>query len=424
MQNTAKFSMNTKGVNARILSKAVILVAGKSTRTYPLTCTRPKSLLKVANKTILELILNNLPKSINEVFLIVNYKKEMIEEKFKSHYKNIKLNYIEQKETKGTGHALLQAEEFLKNEDTFLVMIGDDYFNAEDLAEATKETCAILAQETEQPQEYGVLSINEKNELIAIEEKPLKPKTKLVNTGVYVLSKKIFSVLAKIKKSKRGEYELTDAINRIAKESTIRVIKAKNWQPITYPWHLLDANKKLLHQLKFKNDGKIEPGVTIHGAVEIGKGTILKSGTYIEGPVLIGENCTIGPNCYMRADTTLGNKVKIGNAVEVKNCIIGDHTSIGHLSYVGDSVIGEHTNFGAGTIAANLRHDDMTVKSQVGKNLVDSKRRKLGTIIGDHVHTGVHTSIYPGRKLWPYTTTVPNEVVSKDIMQKQQKRGE
>ncbi|MBI5073376.1 NTP transferase domain-containing protein [Candidatus Woesearchaeota archaeon] len=414
MQNTSKFLMSTESANAGILSKAVILVAGKSTRTYPLTCTRPKALLKVANKTILEIMLDNLPKNITEIFLIVNYKKEMIQETFKSHYKNIKINYVEQKETKGTGHALLQAEQFLKNEDNFLVMIGDDYFSAEDLAAVSKHASTILAQEVEHPEWYGVLTTNAKNELVGIEEKPAKPKTNLVNTGVYVLSKEIFPLLAKVKKSKRGEYELTDAINIIAKTKPIAVVKAKDWQPMTYPWHLLDVNKKLLNQVKFKNDGKIEQGVTIHGAVEIGKGTILKSGTYIEGPVLIGENCTIGPNCYIRADTSLGNKVKIGNAVEVKNCVVGDHTSIGHLSYVGDSVIGEHVNFGAGTIAANLRHDDQTVKSQVGKNLVDSGRRKLGAIIGDHVHTGVHTSIYPGRKLWPHAATVPGEAVKKD----------
>ncbi|MEK6868452.1 MAG: DapH/DapD/GlmU-related protein, partial [Nanoarchaeota archaeon] len=146
----------------------------------------------------------------------------------------------------------------------------------------------------------------------------------------------------------------------------------------------------------------------------VGKGTIIKSGVYIEGPVLIGQNCTIGPNCYIRGETTLGDGAKIGNAVEVKNSIVGNKTSIGHLSYVGDSIIADHVNFGAGTIVANLKHDDSTIKSHVGKELVDSGRRKLGTIIGDGVHTGVHSSIYPGRKLWPNTTTAPGEIVKYD----------
>lgn len=397
-----------------MITKAIILVAGKSTRTFPLTETKPKALLKVANKTILSLLLDNLQGIVKEAILVVNYKKEMIEHEFGAAHKNIKITYVVQKETKGTGDALLAAELVVANaaDNEFLVIGGDDYFTGGDLVLLAKQKCAILGQEVENPSLYGVLHINEKNELVAIEEKPVKPKAKLVNTGAYVLSKEIFQGLKKIKKTQRGEYELTDAVVLLKNKPV--VVKRNGWLPITYPWHLLDVNKRLLAQIKFKNDGKIEPGVTIHGAVQVGKGTIIKSGAYIEGPVMIGENCIIGPNCYIRGETTLGDGVKIGNAVEVKNSVIGNKTSIGHLSYVGDSVIGNHVNFGAGTIAANLRHDDKTIQSHVGKDLVDSGRRKLGTIIGDGVHTGVHSSIYPGRKLWPNTATAPGEVVKYD----------
>jgi bifunctional UDP-N-acetylglucosamine pyrophosphorylase/glucosamine-1-phosphate N-acetyltransferase len=130
---------------------------------------------------------------------------------------------------------------------------------------------------------------------------------------------------------------------------------------------------------------------------------------------MIGENCTIGPNCFIRSCTTIGNDSKVGNAVEIKNSIIGDNTSIGHLSYVGDSVIGDYVNLGAGTITANLRHDDKNISSPVKGDMVDSGRRKLGAIIGDNVHTGINTSIYPGRKIWPEKTTLPGEIVSKDV---------
>ncbi len=411
-ENTPKFSMSE--ANAKILSKAIILVAGKSTRTFPLTATKPKALLKVANKTILSLLLDNLQGIVKEAVLVVNYKKEMIEHEFGTAYKNIKITYVVQKETKGTGDALLAVESVVANaaDNEFLVIGGDDYFSGEDLTLLAKQKCGILGQEVENPSLYGVLHINEKNELVAIEEKPAKPKAKLVNTGAYVLPKEIFQALKKIKKTQRGEYELTDGVVLVKNKPV--VVKGNGWLPITYPWHLLDINKRLLGHVKFKNDGKIEPGVTIHGAVQVGKGTIIKSGAYIEGPVMIGQNCTIGPNCYIRGETTLGDNVKIGNAVEVKNTIVGNKTSIGHLSYIGDSIIGEHVNFGAGTIAANLRHDDKTIQSHVGKDLVDSGRRKLGTIIGDGVHTGVHSSIYPGRKLWPNTTTAPGEVVKYD----------
>jgi UDP-N-acetylglucosamine diphosphorylase / glucose-1-phosphate thymidylyltransferase / UDP-N-acetylgalactosamine diphosphorylase / glucosamine-1-phosphate N-acetyltransferase / galactosamine-1-phosphate N-acetyltransferase len=395
------------------VSKAVILVAGKSTRTYPLTVTKPKALLKIGNQTMLSLLLDNLVGTVKEAILIVNYKKEMIKKAFGNKYKSIKLTYVHQTEAKGTGHALEQAESHLK-EESFIMFYGDDYIEKKDVQKLCKEKHALLCAEVEDPTQYGILEVNKKMELLKIEEKPAKPKTKLTNVGYYIFTKEIFDHLKKVKKSMRGEYELTDAVTAYTKVHPMKVIKSSTWIPITYPWHLLDANKKYLESTKFVNQGKIEPRVTIHGQVNIGKGTIVRSGAYIEGPVIIGEDCKIGPNCYIRPSTTLGNKVKIGNAVEVKNSIIGDNTSVGHLSYLGDSVIGDNVNFGAGTIVANLRHDNENMKSAVGKNLTDTGRRKLGVIIGDNVHTGIHTSIYPGRKLWPHTTTAPGEIVKKD----------
>jgi len=73
------------------------------------------------------------------------------------------------------------------------------------------------------------------------------------------------------------------------------------------------------------------------------------------------------------------------------------------------------TNLGAGTITANLRHDGRNHSSSVAGELLDTGRRKLGVIIGDNVHTGIHTSIYPGRKIWPEKSTLPGEIVRKDI---------
>jgi bifunctional UDP-N-acetylglucosamine pyrophosphorylase/glucosamine-1-phosphate N-acetyltransferase len=395
------------------MKQAVILVAGQSTRTMPLTGTRPKALLKVANKPVVEYILDALNECVKEVILVVNYKKEMIEQHIGKQYKNLTVKYVEQKQTKGTGHALQHVEQYIGNE-PFLVTVGDDYFDKIDILKMCAKSSAILVQELEHPEQYGIVSVDEKNQLRCIEEKPKKPKSNCVNTACYVLDKSIFPLLKKVKKSKRGEYELVDAVTTYASQKPVEVVKTKHWQPITYPWHILDANKKIVDSLKFKNNGKIEPSVTIHGAVQIGKGTVLKSGTYIEGPVLIGENCSIGPNCYIRASTTIGNHVKIGNAVEIKNSVINDYSNVGHLSYMGDSIVGEKVNCGAGTIAANLRHDNHSIKSMVNGILIDSGRRKLGAIIGDSVHTGIHTSIYPGRKLWPGTTTLPGECIQQD----------
>ncbi len=131
---------------------------------------------------------------------------------------------------------------------------------------------------------------------------------------------------------------------------------------------------------------------------------------------MVGENPTIGPKCHIRGSTTIGNNCKIGG-VDIKNSIFMDNVNMKNLSFAGDSVLGEGVNFGAGTITANWRHDNKSVLSMVKGSLVNTGRRKLGAIIGDNVHTGVHTSIYPGRKIWPNLSTRPGYIVQKDLME-------
>ncbi len=185
---------------------------------------------------------------------------------------------------------------------------------------------------------------------------------------------------------------------------------------IVHPWDLLRANELFVGSLNEpKIEGDIHPNAVIEGIIHLGPGSRVMPGVFIEGNVIIGANCKIGPNCYLRGSTSIGNKCHIGNAVEIKNSLILSGTNVGHLSYVGDSVLGEKVNFGAGTIVSNLRHDGKNHSSMVGGNLVDTGRRKFGTIVGDGVHTGINTSIYPGRKLWPGTFTLPGGIVRRDL---------
>ena len=160
----------------------------------------------------------------------------------------------------------------------------------------------------------------------------------------------------------------------------------------------------------------MEKNCQIEGAVIIGEKTIIKSGSYIEGPVYIGKNCQIGPNCYLKKYTTIRDNCRIGQAVEIKNSIVGENSNISHLSYVGDSIIGDNCNLGAGTIAANLRHDHATIRTKVNGGLVDTGRNKFGTVFGDNAKSGAGTIIYPGRKIWSNKSSIPGEVIKKDIV--------
>lgn len=391
--------------------KALILCAGKSTRTQPLTITRSKVLLKVGNKEIIKHTLDNLIGIVDEAILVIGYKKEMIIKSLGNEYNGLKISYIEQKEQLGTGHAVAIAKNFIK--DDFILIGGDDLFSKQDFKNVSKEEFAVIAQKVEDPSHYGVL-VEQNSFLKEIVEKPKTFVSDLVSTGCYKLTPKIFDYINNLKETSRGELEFVDAIAELMKTEKIKIIKTDDWVPISYAWNLLDANEKVLSNIKRKIDGVVEDHVTIKGEVIIGKGTTILSGAYIEGPVIIGENCKIGPNCYIRPSTSIGDNCHVGNGVEVKNIILGDNSNVPHLNYVGDSVIGENCNLGAGTIVANLRHNNKNMRTVIKDELVDTGRRKFGMIMADGVKTSINTSIYPGRKFWPNTSTKPGEIVDKD----------
>ncbi|MBT6230328.1 MAG: NTP transferase domain-containing protein [Candidatus Scalindua sp.] len=390
--------------------QAVIMAAGKSTRTWPLTLTIPKPLLKVMNKEIIKHNLDALQGLVNEVIVIVGYKKEMIIDEIGDKYGKLKIRYAEQKRQLGTGHALKYVEQLIK--DKFIVIGGVDIFSRKDMKACLKHKYAVLGCKVEEPGRFGVFVVKGK-EVKKVVEKPKKFISDIANTGLYVFDKSVFSF--KLRKSQRGEYEIVDYINALAKTEKIVCEKTKgHWLSVGYPWDLIEANSVLVSEIKSEIKGKVEKNVIVKGKLKVGKGTEILSGTYIKGNVVIGENCLIGPNCYLRGNTSIGNGCHIGQAVEIKNSIIMDNAKVPHLSYIGDSVIGKNSNLGAGTITANLKHDNKNVRSVVKGKAVDSGRRKLGTIIADDVHTGINTTIYPGRKIWPGLGTLPGEVVDKD----------
>ena len=208
--------------------QAVILAAGKSTRTYPLTLTRPKPLLKAANKTLLEHNLDNLNGIADEAVVVVGYKKGMIKKHIGNKYRNIKIRYIEQKSQLGTGNALLMAEKHIKG--SFISLHGDDIYSNQDFKNVARNKYSILSAKVKNPESFGVI-IQKNNILTELIEKPQRFVSDLVNTGLYKLDKSIFILLKKLRKSKRNEYELTDAIKQLAEHDNVYCVKSSGWIP-------------------------------------------------------------------------------------------------------------------------------------------------------------------------------------------------
>jgi bifunctional UDP-N-acetylglucosamine pyrophosphorylase/glucosamine-1-phosphate N-acetyltransferase len=197
-------------------------------------------------------------------------------------------------------------------------------------------------------------------------------------------------------------------------EGKYSIVEAKwRWITIGYPWDLLKANDEIIGKYTETIDkwAIIEPNVTIKGNVYLEKGVILKSGTYIEGNAYFGKGCTVWPYTHIRWNTSFGSHTKAGSFSEIKGCYFGDHTVVAQGTVIVDTIAWVDVNFGSGTITTNWRHDNTNIRAMSKNKLVDTGRRKLGAIIGDHVRFWANTTTYPGRTIPTNGTTLPGEII-------------
>ncbi len=373
------------------IHKAVVLAAGEGKRLRPLTYTRPKCMIQLAGKPILQIVLENLKSAgVNEAAIVVKYKKEEITGYFeKNPVEGMKLSFIEQGEKYGTAAAFCYAEEFAN--ETFFGVAGDIITEASALkklaAEARGEVSAAL-HAVEDAREYGT-AIVKHGKIAAFEEKVEKPKSNLANCSLYVFEPSIFKRIREVKKSSRGEYEIIDLL-----KGATAVEITDYWLDMGMPWQLFSANEFLLSQLPDNRD-RVE-NCEIRGKIVMEKDAEVHD-SVIEGNVYVGEGSYIGPHAYIRGTTSIGKDCGIGDSTTLKNSIIFDHVNAKHLTYIGDSIIGSNCNFGAATQIANYRFDAGSIKAIVNDVVIDTKRNKLGAIIGDNVKMGVLSAVMPGR---------------------------
>jgi UDP-N-acetylglucosamine diphosphorylase / glucose-1-phosphate thymidylyltransferase / UDP-N-acetylgalactosamine diphosphorylase / glucosamine-1-phosphate N-acetyltransferase / galactosamine-1-phosphate N-acetyltransferase len=406
--------------------KAVLPVAGNGTRMAPLGVTTPKCLIPILNKPLivwsLEALLEN---DITDVVVVIsagnfgNKIRDFIEKELTNYpgMNKVNIEIAIQEQQLGTAHVVQVTKDHFEPGEHFIFMYGDDLYSPKTIRQVLEsEILAVVGQEVSDPEKWGIFQADEKGNLIKVVEKPEEDVGNLANIGAMKLSTRIFEIYDQLKVSKRGEFELTDSLQILADETEVAVIKNDDyWIPIGYPWHILDAVEYFAPKIESKIEGVVEDGVVINGTVVLPKSSTIKSGTVIDGTLVVGENVTIGPGAYIRKNVVVGDNSFIGFSVEVKNSSIGKNTLLAHFNMLGDSVLGNNVNLAAGTKVANLRHDQQTIKTPVKGKLVDTRRKKLGMIIGDNVNMGINTSVYPGRKIWPNLTTRPGQVVDKDL---------
>ncbi|MEM1931100.1 MAG: sugar phosphate nucleotidyltransferase [Sulfolobales archaeon] len=403
--------------------EVVILAAGFGRGLEPITHTRPKPLIPVIDKTLLEYHLDNLSSVgvIKRVVVVANYMIDMVRERVKmvEDKYGFELKVVDQGRPLGTAHSLLKGLEEVRGE-SVVVLYVDSVYSVEDLRKvvASSSPYLVAAYRVDDPRDYGALIYDTSGELKDVVEKPSQPISRLINAGLYKLSTDISSYLERVELGPRGEYELTDAIRLLIRSgASVRIHELKYWRDLGKSWLYLSFCREALSERVRESVvyGRVESGTKIKGPVYIGRNSEVLSGSYIEGPVYIGDDVTIGPNAYIRPGSIILDGSRIGFSVEVKESVVMEGVHAHHLSYIGDSIVCEHSNLGAGTILANLRLDNREIRVRVKGVKVPTGRRKLGGLLGGYTRIGVNVSVNPGIKVGAYSRVFPGVTLYEDV---------
>jgi len=316
------------------MKQAVILAAGEGQRLRPFTLNRPKAMLSIADKPILQYIIEALAQNgIRNIVLTVGYRKEQVYDYFGSGERcGVNITYVTQVPQLGTAHALWQARDCV--DDEFLVLSGDNLIEAPTIAAFVQvKPSGLLVKRVENPNRYGVVNI-EGGEVRDIAEKPAEAKSNLVNTGIYAFTKDVFKFMEDV-------LDIPDALNNmLAADQPITARETDGtWLDVVYPWDIISLNEAVLKNIGVSLGGTIETGVSLRGNVVVGADSIVRSGSCIYGPVVIGSGCDIGPQVCIMPATSIGDNVTLSPFSEIRNSVIGDDVAIGPGSIVSDSVI-------------------------------------------------------------------------------------
>ncbi|MCK4546091.1 MAG: glucose-1-phosphate thymidylyltransferase [Candidatus Eisenbacteria sp.] len=328
--------------------KGLILSGGKGTRLRPITHTRAKQLLPVANKPILFYGLEAMAKAgITDVGIVVGDTREEIQAAVGDGSAfGVKVTYVHQKEPLGLAHAIKVSRPYLE-EDPFVMYLGDNLIRdgiRTYVDEFRSDTghCHILLAKVQTPQEFGVAEL-EDGRVTRLVEKPMEPKSDLALVGVYMFNNDIHDAIDHIKPSARNELEITDAIQYLVDQGDEVRSKIINgwWKDTGKLEDILEANRVILSGLKGKIEAEIGEDTRVEGPVSIGKGTRVWN-SVLRGPLIIGGDCRI-EEAFIGPFTSIHNGAEIRNS-EIQHSIILENSSIVDIgSRIESSLVGKNS---------------------------------------------------------------------------------
>lgn len=222
--------------------QAVILAGGKGTRLRPLTDERPKAMVLLNGKPLLEYVMEELPDAVSDIVVVIGYKGDVIRDYFGDMWNGKAVHYVVQDEQLGTWHAVYLAKDLIHEK--FIMLYGDDIGDKEAFTKGAAYDYCLFVAEREHPERYGVVSQNGDGTLKEIIEKPERPETNLVNSGAMVLSPEAL-LIEPFTHARLNEQLLTDLLSQIAAEEPVHVVRQKRWITVTYPEDVAKAEALL-----------------------------------------------------------------------------------------------------------------------------------------------------------------------------------
>lgn len=301
--------------------RAIIPVAGVGSRLRPHTYSVPKVLLNVAGKPILGHILDKLTgEGIKEATIVVGYLGDMIQEFVRSTYPALRVEYVEQEEALGLGHAIYLSRHTIGS-DPLLIILGDTIFDVDLRPVLGGTSSALGVKAVEDPRRFGVAEVDH-GVIRRLVEKPEKPTSNLAVVGLYFIRNSPLLVeclndIVDRNVRTRGEFQLTDALQRmIERGERMTTFPVEGWYDCGKPETLIATNRALLE--KHSTSRKID-------------GVVVVEPVYIAATAVL-ENCVIGPNTTVSAGATVSDAI-------VRNSIIGENAQV-RKALLDNSIVG------------------------------------------------------------------------------------
>ena len=352
--------------------KGLILSGGKGTRLYPLTYTRAKQLIPVANKPVLVRVIEAIRDAgIEDIGIVTGDTGPEIREAIGNGEQwGVKVTYIPQDAPMGLAHAVKISHDFL-GEDRFVMFLGDNVIQGgiNDLIRqfGTSEwNSQIVLTEVEEPQHYGVAELSPTGQILRLVEKPREPQSNLALVGIYMFDHHIHQACDAIQPSWRGELEITDAIQWLVSNGyAVHPYVHRGWWIDTgKPIDMLDANDHVLEELEHRVEGFIDRQSRVDKRVTVESGAEVIN-SVVRGPAIIGRGTRV-VNSYIGPFTSIYHDVVIEDS-EIEHSIVLEHSQIiGIPNRIADSLIGRNVKLTRSPIKPSAHKLALGDYSEVG----------------------------------------------------------